>query len=352
MKKIWAVALIFIFATSLASADFRRGTGFNQGDLEMEDYPIIFAERASDPATPLADEISVYAKDNAGTTTVYTKDSTGTVVALGAGGGLASTDIDTSAEIAAIVTDETGTGALVFATSPVFTTPNIGTATGSVSGNAGTVTTNANLTGHVTSTGNAAILGSFTVAQLSTAISDATLSGNNTGDQTSVTGNAGTATALAANGTNCSGGNYPLGVDASGNSESCTLASTTRVEVQVLATADFTTNTAVADGVFYFRIGNKIGSSNLVSVHAEVITAGTTNTTDVQIYNVDNALDMLSTKLTIDSTETGSDTAATAAVINTSNDDVDLNDVLRIDIDAISTTAAQGLIVTLGFDPR
>ena len=159
-------------------------------------------------------------------------------------------------------------------------------------------------------------------------------------------------TASATNGTNCAAGNYPLGVDASGNSESCTLASTTRVEVQVLATSDFTTNTAVADGAFYFKIDNKIGSSNLVSVHAEVITAGTTNTTDVQIYNIDNALDMLSTKLTIDSTETGSDTAATPAVINTSNDDVDLNDVIRIDIDAISTTAAQGLIVTLGFDPR
>lgn len=34
-------------------------------------------------------------------------------------------------------------------------------------------------------------------------------------------GNAGTATALAANGTNCSAGNAPLGVDASGNAEGC-----------------------------------------------------------------------------------------------------------------------------------
>jgi hypothetical protein len=37
-------------------------------------------------------------------------------------------------------------------------------------------------------------------------------------------GNAGTATALAANGTNCSAGSYALGVDASGNSEGCTVA--------------------------------------------------------------------------------------------------------------------------------
>lgn len=37
---------------------------------------------------------------------------------------------------------------------------------------AGAVTTNANLTGHVTSVGNAAVLGSFTKAQLNSAISD------------------------------------------------------------------------------------------------------------------------------------------------------------------------------------
>jgi len=40
---------------------------------------------------------------------------------------------------------------------------------------ADTVTTNANLTGHVTSTGNATVLGSFTKAQLDTAVSDGTL---------------------------------------------------------------------------------------------------------------------------------------------------------------------------------
>jgi hypothetical protein len=77
-----------------------------------------------------------------------------------------------------------GSGNVAMTTSPVFTTPNIGTATGSITGNAATVTTNANLTGHITSTGNATLLGSFTIAQLSTAISDANISGTNTGDQT------------------------------------------------------------------------------------------------------------------------------------------------------------------------
>jgi len=49
-----------------------------------------------------------------------------------------------------------------------------------------------------------------------------TVDGTLTGD---LTGNSTTATALAANGTNCSAGNYPLGVDASGNAESCTAVS-------------------------------------------------------------------------------------------------------------------------------
>ena len=49
-----------------------------------------------------------------------------------------------------------------------------GTAAGLTSGN---VTTNANLTGHVTSVGNAAVLGSFTSAQLKTALTNETGSG-------------------------------------------------------------------------------------------------------------------------------------------------------------------------------
>mgnify|MGYP003999902691 CR=1 FL=1 len=46
-----------------------------------------------------------------------------------------------------------------------------------ITGNAATVTTNANLTGHITSTGNAAVLGSFTSAQLATALTNETGSG-------------------------------------------------------------------------------------------------------------------------------------------------------------------------------
>lgn len=92
----------------------------------------------------------------------------------GGGDALTSNGLDqfaatTSAELAGVISDETGSGALVFANSPTFTTPNIGTATGSVSGNAGTATAlatsrNFSLTGDVTAsavgfdgTGNVAL---------------------------------------------------------------------------------------------------------------------------------------------------------------------------------------------------
>lgn len=112
---------------------------------------------------------------------------------------------------------------------------------------------------------------------------------------------------------------------------------------------DFATNTATGDGKFYFSVPSSLDGMNLVEVHAEVVTAGTTGTTDIQIHNLTQTADMLSTKLTIDSGETGSDTAATPAVIDATNDDVATNDVIRIDVDAVSTTPAQGLIVTLIF---
>jgi hypothetical protein len=93
-----------------------------------------------------------------------------------------------SANLISAVNDETGTGSLVFATSPTLVTPALGTPsalvgtniTGTASGlTAGNVTTNANLTGAVTSVGNATSLGSFTSSQLATALTDETGSGAN-----------------------------------------------------------------------------------------------------------------------------------------------------------------------------
>ena len=92
-----------------------------------------------------------------------------------------------SANLASAVTDETGSGALVFANSPTLVTPALGTPsalvgtniTGTASGlTAGNVTTNANLTGAITSVGNATSLGSFSSANLLGALTDETGTGS------------------------------------------------------------------------------------------------------------------------------------------------------------------------------
>jgi len=118
------------------------------------------------------------------------------------------------------------------------------------------------------------------------------------------------------------------------------------VGVQVV---DSATNTATGDGKAFFRIPSVMNGWNLIAVAASVYTAGTTNTTDIQIRNKTQAADILSTKITIDSTETDSSTAATLAVINASEDDVATGDIIAIDVDAVSTTPAAGLYVELIF---
>ena len=130
----------------------------------------------------------------------------------------------TSANLRAAVTDETGTGSLVFATSPTLISPALGTPTALVGTNitgtasgltAGNVTTNANLTGAVTSVGNATSLGSFTSANLASALTDETGTGANVfaNTPTLVTPNIGaaTGTSLAATGAIKSSGTAGIG---------------------------------------------------------------------------------------------------------------------------------------------
>ena len=117
-------------------------------------------------------------------TVVTNANLTGAVTSVGNATSLGSF---TSANLLAALTDETGTGSAVFATSPTLVTPALGTPsalvgtniTGTASGlTAGNVTTNANLTGAITSTGNATSLGSFSSANLLGALTDETGTGS------------------------------------------------------------------------------------------------------------------------------------------------------------------------------
>jgi hypothetical protein len=77
---------------------------------------------------------------------------------------------------------------------------------------------------------------------------------------------AATATALAANGANCSAGQYPLGVDASGASESCT------ADDDVPESGDFT-NLALSGDVSSSALVTTIGADKVLESHLKAVDA-------------------------------------------------------------------------------
>lgn len=111
-------------------------------------------------------------------------------------------------------------------------------------------------------------------------------------------------------------------------------------------------NVTTGDGKIYFQTPASLAGFDLSAVRACVgaPSSGGSGTVDVQIANVTQSADILSTKLTIDADERSSATAAAAAVINAAEDDITDGDVLRIDVDAATiTNIPTGLFITLTF---
>ena len=164
-------------------------------------------------------------------------------------GVLPSANLD--ADTAHLSTTQTFTGAKTFDE----------TISGSIDGNAATVTTNANLTGHVTSSGNAAVLGSFTVSQLNTAISNATISGDNTGDQTTVSGSSGSCTGNAATATNLTASTSTavgLGTIELGHATDTTIARSAAGKVTIESAPIQTTQMSVTNHAFALDSNNSL----------------------------------------------------------------------------------------------
>jgi hypothetical protein len=124
------------------------------------------------PAANLGTGSSISTKFLRGDQTWQTVSGTGDALTSNPLSQFAST---TSAQLAGVISDETGSGALVFATSPTLVSPALGTpsaliatnVTGTASGlTAGTVTTNANLTGPITSVGNATTIADAQLAAI------------------------------------------------------------------------------------------------------------------------------------------------------------------------------------------
>jgi hypothetical protein len=107
-----------------------------------------------------------------------------------------------------------------------------------------------------------------------------------------------------------------------------------------------TTSITSGDGKADLVIPPALNGMNLVYVNAAVLTAGSSGSTVVMLYNVTDGADMLSTGATIASGTTG---FGVSGAIATAADDVATGDLLRLDLDSVCTTAEKGLLVTLEF---
>jgi len=120
--------------------------------------------------------------------------------------------------------------------------------------------------------------------------------------------------------------------------------------VQVKLMDDATILT-VGDGKFTFAISAELNAMNLADADAYVTSVSTSGTPTIQIRNITNGnADMLSTPITIDANENTSYTAATPAVVDTSNDTVTTGDLVTVDVD-VAGTGAKGLGIILKFIP-
>ena len=121
-----------------------------------------------------------------------------------------------------------------------------------------------------------------------------------------------------------------------------------RVVVQLAVSDPNGAALTTGDGKAYFRVPSTLNGYNLIEVAAQVSTVSSSGLPTIQIRNVTDSVDMLSTKITIDASEKDSSTAATPAVIDTSVDDVATADQLAIDVD-VAGTGTKGLLVEMHF---
>lgn len=122
-----------------------------------------------------------------------------------------------------------------------------------------------------------------------------------------------------------------------------------RKTVVLKVVADDAAFPSVADGAMYYRCPDDMDGYKLDTIGAHVYTASDGGTAiNIDLYNVTDGVDILSTALTIDNNETDSSTAGTSAVINASNDDIAAGDVLRVDVNQCGTNA-QGFELRMSF---
>lgn len=106
----------------------------------------------------------------------------------------------------------------------------------------------------------------------------------------------------------------------------------------------------VGDGAFQWPITKDLDGTYLIEADAGVSTVSSSGAVTVQLRNKTRSVDMLSTKITIDSGEFTSFTATTPSVVDDTGSPprsfVSAGDVIAVDVD-VAGTGAMGLSVIL-----
>jgi len=262
----------------------------------------------------------------------------------------------TSAELAGVMSNETGSGLLVFATSPTLITPILGTPTSGVA---------TNITGLPAASVLAGSLGTGAyVMDSSLQVSTVEL-----GHATDSTISRVSAGILAVEGNNIITANIASSVTVAGVVE---LATTAEIDTGTDTTRAIPTDQFVASkrnirwlvfnvvdrltdcsvlanvgGDFLSPIAGTILQSDTTPfyLYATNTTAGTTGTMVVDIH-LNGTTIMTTNKLDFDTTEKTTTTAATPPDLT--NTTLAVGDIITIDIDSVHTTAAKGLTVYIG----
>ncbi len=123
------------------------------------------------------------------------------------------------------------------------------------------------------------------------------------------------------------------------------------IETRVVVLKVIADDTALTtgNGKMYFTVPIELNGWDLVTVGAHVYTVSSSGAITVQIHNLTDTADMLSTEITIDAGDKDSKDATTAAVIDTAHDDVATGDEIRIDVDGAGTDT-EGLEIRMGFE--
>ncbi len=119
--------------------------------------------------------------------------------------------------------------------------------------------------------------------------------------------------------------------------------------VSVLVT-DMTTALTTGEGKAYFRVPALLNGWNLSGVAMSVDTVSSSGipTFGIRRKRAGSDVEMLSTLLTVDASETDSSTAAAAAVIDLANDDVNTADRIYFDCD-VAGTGTKGVLIEMNF---